>query len=62
MLLSLCLSFGMTENYYVFVEQPLCFSLLKVMLSQFKGESFSSALTFYPEEKVNVSCDRDLSL
>ena len=47
-------SFGLTENYYVFVEQPLCFRLHKAFFNQFKGEPFASALTFYPEEKVHV--------
>ncbi|MEE6484756.1 hypothetical protein FKM82_014014 [Ascaphus truei] len=41
-------SFGMTENYIVFVEQPLKLNILKILTSKIQGKSFSGAMSWEP--------------
>lgn len=45
-------SFGMTENYLVFLEQPLLVNTLKLATSQLKGRAFTDCLDWHPQEKV----------
>jgi hypothetical protein len=47
-------SFGMSENYLVFIEQPLIISAMKLVTSQVKGKSMWDCMTWNPEELVRV--------
>ena len=47
-------SFGMTENYYVYVEQPLLINFLKLMKNKVEGKDTNSAIIFYEDIKVTV--------
>lgn len=49
-------SFGMSENYLVFIEQPLIVNSMKVITSQIKGRSMHDCLTWHPEEQVVYHC------
>ncbi|KAG8434464.1 hypothetical protein GDO86_012731 [Hymenochirus boettgeri] len=42
-------SFGMTENYVVFIELPLKLNLMKIITSKIRGKSFSSSLSWEPD-------------
>ncbi|XP_068097057.1 carotenoid-cleaving dioxygenase, mitochondrial-like [Hyperolius riggenbachi] len=42
-------SFGMSENYVVFVEQPLRLNLIKLLINQLRGKSFSGIMSWEPE-------------
>jgi carotenoid cleavage dioxygenase-like enzyme len=41
----------MSENYLVFIEQPLIVNSMKVITSQIKGRSMHDCLTWHPEEQ-----------
>lgn len=43
-------SFGMSENYIVFIEQPLVVSAVKLATSQVKGHSMRDCMNWSPEE------------
>lgn len=45
-------SFGMSENYVVFVEQPLRLNIMKLMLSKIQGKSFSGSMSWEPEQNT----------
>jgi hypothetical protein len=45
----------MTENYFVFVQQPLLSNVPKILLGRKTGYAFASSLTGYPEIKVNTN-------
>ncbi|XP_060569813.1 carotenoid-cleaving dioxygenase, mitochondrial-like [Ruditapes philippinarum] len=45
-------SFGMTENYNVYVEQPLFLNLLKIMTAKIRGSPMSNSLDWYPDLKT----------
>ncbi|XP_064598907.1 beta,beta-carotene 15,15'-dioxygenase-like [Liolophura sinensis] len=45
-------SFGMSENYYVYVEQPLCLNVSNMVLSKFTQTSFCEWLQWYGNEKA----------
>lgn len=45
-------SFGMSENYLVFLEQPLLVNTLKLATSQLKSRSLSDCFEWHPQEKV----------
>lgn len=45
-------SFGMSENYVVFVEQPLRLNIMKIMLSQIQGKPFSGIMSWEPEHNT----------
>ncbi|XP_047530293.1 carotenoid isomerooxygenase-like [Vanessa atalanta] len=48
-------SFGVTENYFVIIEQPLVISLLNLMRRRFiVTEPFASTLVSYPECETNI--------
>ncbi|KAL7647120.1 UNVERIFIED_CONTAM: hypothetical protein RMT77_002378 [Armadillidium vulgare] len=45
-------SFGLTENYLVFLEQPLLVNVLRLATSQVKGRSLNDCLEWHPQELV----------
>lgn len=44
-------SFGMSENYIVFIEQPLIINSMKLVTSQVKGRCMRDCMTWTPEEQ-----------
>ena len=46
-------SFGMTQNYFVFVEIPYCVNVAKVVWNTSLGRPALDAFKFYSNEKVN---------
>lgn len=48
-------SFGMTEHYFVIVEQPLSISITTALINRFKGDPMSNALKWFQEYPVNKS-------
>ena len=50
-------SFGMTENYYLYVEQPLLINFLKMMKNKVEGKDTNSAIIFYDDIKVKKYCE-----
>ncbi|KAM5142359.1 carotenoid-cleaving dioxygenase, mitochondrial-like [Mantella aurantiaca] len=42
-------SFGMSENYVVFVEMPLRLDIVKLLISQIRGKSFSVIMRWEPQ-------------
>ena len=46
-------SFGMTENYYVYVEQPMYINILKILTKKLIGSAVDTAIEFY--DNINVS-------
>lgn len=49
-------SFGMTENYFIFIEQPLKLDILRMATAYMRGVSWASCLKFCPEENVRGLC------
>ncbi|XP_064599432.1 beta,beta-carotene 15,15'-dioxygenase-like [Liolophura sinensis] len=47
-------SFGMSENYYVLVEQALTVSVLGLMTSRISRETYSDCLKWHATEKQNL--------
>ncbi|MEE6499914.1 hypothetical protein FKM82_003635 [Ascaphus truei] len=45
-------SFGMTENYIVFVEQPFKLDILKLATAYFRGINWASCISFHEDEKT----------
>ncbi|CAL4067889.1 unnamed protein product, partial [Meganyctiphanes norvegica] len=45
-------SFGMSDNYLIFLEQPLQVNTLKMGTSQVKGRNMHGCMEWYPQEKV----------
>lgn len=45
-------SFGVTENYVVFLEQPFRMDILKMATAYIRGASWASCLAFHGEDKV----------
>lgn len=41
-------SFGLTENYIVFVEQPLTINILKILFSKLLGNNFTHCIDYTP--------------
>lgn len=48
-------SFGMTEHYFVIVEQPLSISLSTAMMNRFNGDPLFNALKWFPNCLVSTS-------
>lgn len=46
-------SFGMSENYIVFVEQPFKLDILKLATAYFRGVNWGSCLKFDEEDIVS---------
>ncbi|PIO32051.1 hypothetical protein AB205_0126560, partial [Aquarana catesbeiana] len=42
-------SFGMSENYVVFVEQPLRLNIMKLLINQIRGKSFAGIMSWEPK-------------
>ena len=52
--LRLFFSFGMTENYFVFLEQPMYINVMKLLVNKLRGQPMIEGLFEYDsEEKVN---------
>lgn len=49
-------SFGMSENYLVFIEQPMIVNSMKLIASQIKGKCMHECMTWSPEEQVVYLC------
>ncbi|XP_069356352.1 LOW QUALITY PROTEIN: carotenoid isomerooxygenase-like [Maniola hyperantus] len=47
-------SFGVTENYFVLIEQPMSISLLTILKNHFFKNSFSNCLNWYPEHETQI--------
>ncbi|XP_046737498.1 LOW QUALITY PROTEIN: carotenoid isomerooxygenase [Diprion similis] len=47
-------SFGITDNYFIIVEQPLSVSLLSMAASQFMNERLCTCLKWYENEKTLI--------
>ncbi|CAH2239267.1 jg21897 [Pararge aegeria aegeria] len=47
-------SFGLTENYFVIIEQPLCVSLVNMVRRYIVPEPFSTTIVSYPEYETNI--------
>ncbi|XP_053546289.1 carotenoid-cleaving dioxygenase, mitochondrial [Bombina bombina] len=45
-------SFGMTENYVIFVEQPLKLNIMKILTSKLRGKSFSDSMSWEPQHST----------
>lgn len=45
-------SFGVTENYIIFLEQPFKLDILKMATAYIRGVSWASCLAFHREDKV----------
>lgn len=48
-------SFGITEHYFVIVEQPLCISLPTVVVNRFNGDPLSNSLKWFQDYPVSTS-------
>ena len=46
-------SFSMTDNYFLFIEQPLVISVPTLLSSNFTGASFADSLKWKPQYMVN---------
>jgi carotenoid cleavage dioxygenase-like enzyme len=47
----------MSENYLVFIEQPLIINAMKLVTSQIKGKCMRDCMTWSPEEQVVYGCN-----
>ncbi|MPC12199.1 Beta,beta-carotene 15,15'-dioxygenase [Portunus trituberculatus] len=45
-------SFGITENYFIFVEQPYVLNLKNFLLNAFLGKSFLASMEWHSKKKV----------
>ncbi|KAE8608289.1 hypothetical protein XENTR_v10011450 [Xenopus tropicalis] len=45
-------SFGLTENYVIFIEQPLKLDIVKLATAYFRGVNWASCITFNGDEKT----------
>ncbi|NWI07569.1 BCDO2 oxygenase, partial [Tichodroma muraria] len=45
-------SFGMTENYIVFIEQPLKLNLLKIITSKLRGKAIYDGISWEPQHNT----------
>lgn len=50
-------SFGMTEHYFIIVEQPLSISLYSAVVNKFKGNPLSNALRWFKDCPVSKSIE-----
>lgn len=51
-------SFGMTENYIVFVEQPFKLDIIKLATAYFRGVTWGSCLKYDKDDAVSPSLSR----
>lgn len=54
-------SFGMTENYFIFVEQPFVLNLKTFLINVLIGKSFLGATEWHGKEKVGTAMDTNES-
>ncbi|XP_054479186.1 beta,beta-carotene 15,15'-dioxygenase [Anoplopoma fimbria] len=47
-------SFGITDNYFIFIEQPLKLDILKMATAYLRGVNWASCLKFCPEENTLI--------
>ncbi|TRY93274.1 hypothetical protein DNTS_021650 [Danionella cerebrum] len=47
-------SFGMTDNYFIFIEQPLKLDILKMATAYLRKVSWASCMKFHPEENTFI--------
>ncbi|KAL6097998.1 bco1 [Pungitius sinensis] len=47
-------SFGLTVNYFIFIEQPLKLDILKMATAYMRGVNWASCLKFSPEENTLI--------
>ncbi|XP_010737874.2 beta,beta-carotene 15,15'-dioxygenase [Larimichthys crocea] len=47
-------SFGMTDNYFIFIEQPLKLDILKMATAYMRGVNWATCLKFCPEENTLI--------
>ncbi|VVC89982.1 unnamed protein product, partial [Leptidea sinapis] len=47
-------SFGISENYFILIEQPMSLSISKYIMCQMKDEGAASALNWYPEYETHI--------
>lgn len=45
---------GITENYYIIVEQPLCISVTGILAAKWKNQPAASCLKWYQDEYVRL--------
>ena len=50
-------SFAMTDNYFIFIEQPFKLDILKMATAYMRGVNWASCMKFHPEENVTVISD-----
>jgi len=46
-------SFGMSENYFIFIEQPFKLDIVKMATAYMRGVNWASCLRHFPEETVS---------
>lgn len=54
-------SFGMTDNYFVFIEQPLKLDILRMATAYLRRVSWASCMKFHPEDSVRINSFRALT-
>ncbi|XP_073763284.1 beta,beta-carotene 15,15'-dioxygenase isoform X1 [Danio rerio] len=47
-------SFGMTDNYFIFIEQPLKLDILKMATAYLRRVSWASCMKFHPEDSTLI--------
>ncbi|XP_034717653.1 beta,beta-carotene 15,15'-dioxygenase [Etheostoma cragini] len=47
-------SFGMTDNYFIFLEQPLKLDILRMATAYMRGSNWASCMKFFPEENTLI--------
>ncbi|XP_020781388.2 beta,beta-carotene 15,15'-dioxygenase isoform X1 [Boleophthalmus pectinirostris] len=47
-------SFGMTDNYFIFIEQPFKLDILKMATAYMRGVNWASCLKFFPDENTLI--------
>ncbi|XP_076031464.1 carotenoid-cleaving dioxygenase, mitochondrial-like [Oratosquilla oratoria] len=45
-------SFSQTDNYFVFVEQPMAVKIGKLLVNHYKNKAFMKAMDWFPKEKT----------
>nr|XP_020462100.1 beta,beta-carotene 15,15'-dioxygenase-like [Monopterus albus] len=47
-------SFGITDNYFIFIEQPYKLDILKTATAYMRGVNWASCMKFYPQENTLI--------
>nr|XP_057916445.1 beta,beta-carotene 15,15'-dioxygenase [Doryrhamphus excisus] len=47
-------SFGMTDNYFIFIEQPFKLDIVKMATAYMRGVNWASCLKFHPEDNTLI--------